>query len=165
MGEPDLIFDFRTETELADFAGAFGRGLRALGPPSLLLGLAGELGAGKTTWARALLRGLGHAGRVPSPTYTLLEPYRLDGLTVVHLDLYRLADERELENLGIRDWLAEPATWVMVEWPERAPGLLARCDVLLTLVDTGGMMRRGSFSARTGIGIEALRAGCQSASK
>ena len=164
MGEQNLIFDFGTETELADFAGGFGRRVRALGPRSLLLGLGGDLGAGKTTFARALLRGLGHAGRVPSPTYTLLEPYRLDDLTVVHLDLYRLADERELENLGIRDWLAEPATWVLVEWPERAPGLAGRCDVLLTLTDIGSTGRRASFSAGTEIGIEVLRAGCQSAS-
>lgn len=165
MGESNLTLDFRTEAELADFAGAFGRRVRALEPPSLLLGLAGDLGAGKTTWARGLLRGLGHAGRVPSPTYTLLEPYRLGGLTLVHLDLYRLADERELENLGLRDWLAEPATWVVVEWPERAPSLAARCDVLLTLVDLDGTSRRVSFTAGTEIGIEALRAGCQSVSK
>jgi tRNA threonylcarbamoyladenosine biosynthesis protein TsaE len=164
MGESNLTLDFRTEAELADFAGAFGRRIDALGPRSLLLGLAGDLGAGKTTWARGLLRGLGHGGRVPSPTYTLLEPYRIGPLTVVHLDLYRLADERELENLGLRDWLAEPATWVVVEWPERAPGLAARCDLLLTLSDLGGTGRRISFSARTGIGIEALRAGCQSSS-
>ncbi|HZF31739.1 MAG TPA: tRNA (adenosine(37)-N6)-threonylcarbamoyltransferase complex ATPase subunit type 1 TsaE [Gammaproteobacteria bacterium] len=165
MGEPNLTLDFRTEAELADFAGAFGRRVSALGPRALLFGLTGDLGAGKTTWARGLLRGLGHTGRVPSPTYTLLEPYRIGGLTVVHLDLYRLADERELENLGIRDWLAEPATWVVVEWPERAPGLAARCDVLLTLGDLGGTGRRVSFRAGTGIGIEALHAGCQSGSK
>lgn len=165
MGEPNLTLDFRTEAELTDFAGAFARRVRALGPRSLLLGLAGDLGAGKTTWARGLLRGLGHEGRVPSPTYTLLEPYLIGGLTVVHLDLYRLADEAELENLGLRDWLAVPATWVVVEWPERAPSLAARCDVLLSLTDLGGTGRRTSFSARTGIGIEALRAGCQSDSK
>ena len=165
MGESNLTLDFRTEAELADFAGAFGRRIDALGPRSLLLGLAGDLGAGKTTWVRGLLRGLGHAGRVPSPTYTLLEPYRIGALTVVHLDLYRLADERELENLGLRDWLAEPGTWVVVEWPERAPGLASTCDILLRIDDLGGTGRRLAFSARTGIGIEALRAGCQSSSK
>jgi len=165
MGEPQLTMDFRAESELADFAGVFGRRIRALGPQSLLLGLAGDLGAGKTTWARGLLRGLGHLGRVPSPTYTLLEPYLLDGLTVVHLDLYRLGDERELENLGIRDWLAAPATWVLVEWPERAPDLAARCDILLTLLDSGATARQIAFEARTAMGIAALRAGCQSDSK
>ncbi|HEX5047229.1 MAG TPA: tRNA (adenosine(37)-N6)-threonylcarbamoyltransferase complex ATPase subunit type 1 TsaE [Gammaproteobacteria bacterium] len=165
MGESILTLDFRTEAELSDFAGAFGRRALASGPRSLLLGLAGDLGAGKTTWVRGLLRGLGHAGRVPSPTYTLLEPYRIGALTLVHLDLYRLADERELENLGLRDWLAEPSTWVVVEWPERAPGLAATCDVLLTLGDLGGTGRRMSFSARTGIGIEALRAGYHPSSK
>lgn len=98
--------------------------------------LEGELGAGKTTLARGLLRALGHAGRVPSPTYTLIEPYELDGLPVHHLDLYRLADEEELLFLGASDWLDRPGL-TLVEWPERAPGLLARADLRLMLALAG----------------------------
>ncbi len=94
--------------------------------------LEGELGAGKTTLARGLLRALGHTGRVPSPTYTLVEPYELDGLRVHHLDLYRLADEEELLFLGATDWLDSPGL-TLVEWPARAPGLLAQADLRLTL--------------------------------
>ena len=79
---------------------------------------------------------------MPSPTYTLLEHYSVGALAVVHLDLYRLASETELENLGLRDWLEQPATWVLVEWPERAPQLEARCDLLLEIADLGGDARR-----------------------
>ena len=96
----------------------------------LLLLLEGPLGAGKTTLARGLLHGLGHQGRVPSPTYTLIEPYVIDGLRVHHLDLYRLADEGELTFLGISDWIDEPGL-TLVEWPERSPRLLALADLRL----------------------------------
>jgi tRNA threonylcarbamoyladenosine biosynthesis protein TsaE len=95
--------------------------------PWLVL-LEGPLGAGKTTLARGLLRGLGHEGRVPSPTYTLIEPYLVDGLRVHHLDLYRLADEGELTFLGVSDWIEEPGL-TLVEWPERAPRLLPLADL------------------------------------
>lgn len=99
---------------------------------AVLVCLEGDLGAGKTTLARGLLRALGHAGRVPSPTYTLVEPYELAGLRVHHLDLYRLADEEELLFLGASDWLDAPGL-TLVEWPERAPGLFARADLRLSL--------------------------------
>jgi tRNA threonylcarbamoyladenosine biosynthesis protein TsaE len=117
----------------------------------------GELGSGKTTWARALLRGLGYKGRVPSPTYTLLEHYALDGLTVVHLDLYRLTGDAELENLGLRDWLADPTVWMLVEWPERAPSLLVRCDLVIAFAEWADGGRRVRVRAATEAGIEALR--------
>lgn len=157
MGESNCIIDFRSEAELVDFAGKAARRVRDAKRWPLLVGLRGELGAGKTTWVRALLRGLGYAGRVPSPTYTLLEHYDVGGLIVVHLDLYRLASEGELENLGLRDWLAAPATWVLVEWPDRAPSLAADADLMLQLDDRGGSHRKLSTGATTSAGIEVLQ--------
>ena len=157
MGESELVVDLRSEAELVDFAGEAGRRLAAAKRWPLLIGLRGELGAGKTTFVRALLRGLGYEARVPSPTYTLLEQYAVGELVVVHLDLYRLASEAELENLGLRDWLETPATWVLIEWPDRAPGLARRCDVLLTLEEEQPGARRLTMRAGTRAGIGALR--------
>jgi tRNA threonylcarbamoyladenosine biosynthesis protein TsaE len=156
MGESELISNFRSEAELIDSAGQFARLLRSAGCRPLLIGLAGTLGSGKTTWARAMLRGLGLRGRVPSPTYTLLEHYQVGDLALVHLDLYRLRGDAELENLGLRDWLADPNTWVVVEWPERAPALARRCDLILEFADTGDDSRRVTWRGKTHAGIEAL---------
>src|SRR5690606_13953535 len=122
----------------------------------LLVALRGDLGAGKTTFARAMLRGLGHRGRVPSPTFTLLEEYQV-GRPVLHLDLYRLGSADELENLGVRDWLADPDAWMLVEWPERAPALLERCDLLLTLDFHSATARRLRAEAKSANGRKALQ--------
>lgn len=103
----------------------------ALREPCLLT-LRGELGAGKTTWVRALLAALGHDGVVPSPTYMLLEPYELPDRTVVHMDLYRMQDDVEMEELGIRE-LLDGNTSVVVEWPERSAGLESHADLQLEL--------------------------------
>lgn len=92
--------------------------------------LQGELGAGKTSWVRAMLQGSGYAGRVVSPTYTLLEPYSLGEFTVLHLDLYRLSDPGELEFLGLADMVA-PLTVICAEWPERGEGVLPAPDLEL----------------------------------
>jgi tRNA threonylcarbamoyladenosine biosynthesis protein TsaE len=94
--------------------------------------LSGELGAGKTTLVRALLRALGHEGAVRSPTYAIVEPYRIGTLEVYHLDLYRIADPDELEYLGLREWL-RPGVLVLVEWPQRGAGLLPPPDLHLHL--------------------------------
>lgn len=96
----------------------------------LTLLLEGELGAGKSTLARALIHALGHAGPVPSPTYTLVEPYSLPGGPVYHVDLYRVADPDELAYLGF-DELDDGMR--LVEWPERAPGLERAADLRVRL--------------------------------
>lgn len=98
----------------------------------LLITLSGELGAGKTTLVAGLLAALGHPGPVRSPTYSLIEPYRLADRDIHHCDLYRLRDPDELEDLGIRDLLT-PRAVLLVEWPERAGDRLHAPDVVLLL--------------------------------
>ena len=111
---------------------AFGERLAlALRPPCVIF-LEGDLGTGKTTLTRGILRGLGHVGAVRSPTYTLIEPYALPGVALHHFDLYRLGDPEELEYLGLRDLLGAEAVWI-VEWPERGVGLLPRPDLLIRI--------------------------------
>ncbi|HXE66154.1 MAG TPA: tRNA (adenosine(37)-N6)-threonylcarbamoyltransferase complex ATPase subunit type 1 TsaE [Rhodanobacteraceae bacterium] len=115
---------------------ALARGLA----PALLDGgvvyLRGELGAGKTTFARALLRAMGVGERIKSPTYSLLERYAVNGRDAFHLDLYRIADAGELEWLGL-DELDAPETIVLVEWPERGRGALPKPDLEITLEHEG----------------------------
>jgi tRNA threonylcarbamoyladenosine biosynthesis protein TsaE len=117
--------------------------------PALLDGgvvyLRGELGAGKTTFARALLRAMGVGERVKSPTYSLLERYVVNGRDAFHLDLYRIADAGELEWLGL-DELDAPGTIVLVEWPERGRGALPKPDLEITL-EHEGQGRRASLDA------------------
>jgi tRNA threonylcarbamoyladenosine biosynthesis protein TsaE len=93
--------------------------------------LAGELGAGKTTFARGFLRACGVTQAVRSPTYTLLEPYALHALTVLHVDLYRLREASEVESLGLREWARPGCVW-LIEWPERAAGYLPPPDLALS---------------------------------
>ncbi len=95
----------------------------AAGTPCRIVELSGELGTGKSTFARGALRALGATGPIRSPSYTLLETYELRGIVAVHLDLYRLNDPEELENLGLADY-HEPGFLWLVEWPERAAGRL-----------------------------------------
>jgi tRNA threonylcarbamoyladenosine biosynthesis protein TsaE len=117
--------------------------------------LEGPLGAGKTTLARGLLRGLGHTGRVRSPTFTLLEPYELAQCTVIHLDLYRLGDPEELAYLGIADLLV-PGSLLLVEWPERGGDRLPGADLRLAL-DYDGNARRAVCTAGNASGDRVLK--------
>lgn len=102
--------------------------------------LRGDLGAGKTTLARGLLRSLGVEGSIRSPTYTLMEVYEAAGKTLVHLDLYRLSDALELTNLGLQDFSPEK-TWWLVEWPERGAERLPRADLEVRLNVFGNRRR------------------------
>jgi tRNA threonylcarbamoyladenosine biosynthesis protein TsaE len=117
---------------------------RALGGRDAVIHLRGELGTGKTTLVRGLLRALGYPGPVRSPTYTLVEPYDSIVPAVVHLDLYRLSDPEELDYLGVRDLSARTGLMI-VEWPERGAGVLPPADIEIE-IEHAGLARRVSVS-------------------
>ncbi len=122
----------RLEARSEEEQEAIARHLAQLLPKGVLIYLQGDLGAGKTTFARGFLRGLGHQGPVKSPTYTLIEPYEIGDRDCFHLDLYRLGDPDELEYLGIRDLLQRDAV-LLVEWPEQGGGALPTPDLLIRI--------------------------------
>ena len=120
----------RTAEDTEDLGRRLARARPAADAAFAVLYLSGELGAGKTTFARGFLRALGVADAVPSPTYTLLELYPVGALTVAHVDLYRVRDAEELESLGLRDWARNGHVW-LVEWPERGGTRLPPADLTL----------------------------------
>jgi tRNA threonylcarbamoyladenosine biosynthesis protein TsaE len=105
-----------------------GRRLAQAVLPGLRIHLSGELGSGKTTLVRGFLRGLGYTGKVKSPTYTLVEPYIFENMTVYHFDLYRIENAAELESMGYREYPG-PHAICLVEWPERARAYLGEPDL------------------------------------
>ena len=121
-------------------------------PAGLVILLQGELGAGKSTLARGLLRALGHRGAVPSPTYTLVEPYSFPESMVYHIDLYRISSVDELEFLG---WSDFGDGLRLIEWPERVPGLSEQADLLIEL-RYAGAGRSAELSALSERGAEIL---------
>lgn len=128
--------------------------------PGLSIWLSGDLGAGKTTLTRGLLRELGYRGRVKSPTFTLLEYYSFSSFNLYHFDLYRFVDPQEWADAGFREYF-NPASVCLVEWPEKGAGFLPEPDLLLRLdiLDDG---RSAKLTSKTKVGercIERLAGG------
>jgi len=106
---------------------------------------------------RHILRALGVAGRVKSPTYAVVEPYELPELNVWHFDFYRFSDPREWEDAGFRDIFASPGL-KLAEWPEKAAGFLPRADLVIGLEALDDDLRQVTLTAQTPIGLALLQA-------
>ncbi len=118
--------------------------------------LQGDLGAGKTTLVRHLLRALGVQGRIKSPTYAVVEPYELSGLNIWHFDFYRFSDPREWMDAGFRDIFASPGL-KLAEWPEKAAGCVPLADLVVQLEVQDDASRRVTLTAKTELGTALLR--------
>jgi tRNA threonylcarbamoyladenosine biosynthesis protein TsaE len=119
--------------------------------PGLTIFLVGDLGAGKTTLMRGVLRGLGFEGRVKSPTYTLVESYLVSSLYLYHFDLYRFKHEQEWLDAGFNEFFSEQ-TICFVEWPERAMSLLPHADIEINLTVEGDGRRVSIASTKIDLG-------------
>lgn len=135
-----------------DATEALGQALARTRPAAAVVHLQGDLGAGKSTLARALLRTLGVAGAIRSPTYTLVERYPVEGGEAWHLDLYRIGDAGELEFLGLDEGAA--VLW-LVEWPERGAAALPAPDLHVALA-VEGTGRSASLSGASAVGEQWL---------
>lgn len=159
-GERPVTWRLPDPAATARFGAALAHSLPGSQPAPLVLYFEGELGAGKTSLVRGLLAALGHAGRVPSPTYTLVEPYALDRHRVLHVDLYRLRDPAELDDLGLADELAAPddrqrGRLLLAEWPGRGADRLPAPDLVLRLA-IDGEHRTVRLEPRTTAGARVL---------
>jgi tRNA threonylcarbamoyladenosine biosynthesis protein TsaE len=117
--------------------------------------LRGPLGAGKTTFVRHLLRALGVSGRIKSPTYAVLEPYALPGLTISHFDFYRFSDAREWADAGFREIYAEPGLKI-AEWPDHAGAVLPPADLRLAIEPRDDGARLVLAEAGSALGLDLL---------
>ncbi|MFO1349812.1 MAG: tRNA (adenosine(37)-N6)-threonylcarbamoyltransferase complex ATPase subunit type 1 TsaE [Gammaproteobacteria bacterium] len=138
----------------ADATERLGERIAAAFPSTGVIYLQGELGAGKTTLTRGILRGFGFTGPVKSPTYTLIEPYLIQGRDVFHLDLYRIRDPLELEYLGLRD-LIDRGGLILIEWPERGTGELPPPDWVVRM-EYSNQQRIATIKSTSEIGEKSL---------
>lgn len=134
---------------------ALGAALASAIAPGSVIFLSGDLGAGKTTLVRGLIQALGYAGKVKSPTFSLVEPYVFSRLDLYHFDLYRFNDPQELLDAGFRDNFSS-GNICLVEWPERAAGLLPQADLEIALAAEGAGRRLG-IKAETEPGRHCLK--------
>jgi tRNA threonylcarbamoyladenosine biosynthesis protein TsaE len=134
---------------------ALGANLAPVLAGGVTIWLQGDLGAGKTTLVRGLLRGMGYEGKVKSPTYTLVESYVISGLYLYHFDLYRFADPEEWDAAGFRDYFNSQSV-CLVEWPDKAGALLPSPDIEINLAQSGGG-RSATLHAGTEAGHRCLR--------
>ena len=121
----------------------------------LVVYLHGDLGAGKTTFVRGVLHGLGHVGKVKSPTYTLVEPYTIFNYNIYHFDLYRFIDEEEWDAAGFRDYFNAQSI-CMIEWPEKAAHALPEPDIHVHLSHYQSA-RKIQFLAVSALGTQCLK--------
>ena len=157
MPQPSALFS--KTIELPDEAATLALGGAIAGQLSAgdCIHLAGNLGAGKTTLARGMLRGLGFKGRVKSPTYTLVELYVISTLNLYHFDFYRFSDPEEWNDAGFRD-LFNSTNVCLVEWPDKAGELLTLPDLDIHLTPTPSMGREARITAHTVRGLAMLKA-------
>jgi len=148
----DSNYDLKDEGETLRLAENMASHLR----PGMNLYLKGELGAGKTTFVRGLLRGLSYQDKVKSPTFTLVEPYNFDKFTIYHFDLYRFKDETEWDDAGFREYFNNVSI-CLIEWPEKAEHILPKPDISIELshATLGRHLHLISYSS---IGAECLKA-------
>jgi tRNA threonylcarbamoyladenosine biosynthesis protein TsaE len=147
----NITFNLPDEASLLQLA----ENIAKICPMPAIIFLYGNLGAGKSTFARGFLRGLGFQKAVKSPTYTIVEPYELSDKVIYHFDLYRIHDPIELEHIGIQDYFSVSAI-CLIEWPEQGNGLLPEPD-LSCYIEPAGAGRRLKMVAVSKQGLQILK--------
>lgn len=150
------LADEQATVKLGELLGQQAARLASTSDHGAVIFLQGDLGAGKTTMSRGVLRAFGHSGAVKSPTYTLVEPYEFETTRVFHFDLYRLGDAEELEYMGIRDYF-NAGNVCLIEWPARGEGVLPSPNLVIT-VKTQAPGRQVHVKAIDGLGLQLIAA-------